>query len=351
MENKRVLLGMSGGVDSSVAAHLLKERGYEVVGVTMKLWSDSNEIDTPTKDARKVCEKLGIEFHEVDFKKEFKEKVIDNFIDEYFKGHTPNPCVYCNKNIKFDDLFKKADELNCKYVATGHYALIGHNEETGKYELRKAKNDKKDQTYVLYNLNQEKLSRIIFPIGEYEKDKIREIAQDIGLEVHNKPESQDICFIPDGDYEKFIKENSDRQIFKGSFVDGDGNVLGSHNGIINYTIGQRKGLGITFGKPTYVVGIDGNENTITLGDNEDLYTDSLIAKDVNFTIFDIKELKEDLRVEAKIRYSASPSKAIVTKIDDNRVQVKFDIPQRAITKGQSVVFYKGEVLLGGGIIE
>lgn len=351
MENKRVLLGMSGGVDSSMAAHLLKERGYEVVGVTMKLWSDSNEIDTPTKDARKVCEKLGIEFHEVDFKKEFKEKVIDNFIDEYFKGHTPNPCVYCNKNIKFDDLFKKADELNCKYVATGHYALIGHNEETGKYELRKAKNDKKDQTYVLYNLNQEKLSRIIFPIGEYEKDKIREIAQDIGLEVHNKPESQDICFIPDGDYEKFIKENSDRQIFKGSFVDGDGNVLGSHNGIINYTIGQRKGLGITFGKPTYVVGIDGNENTITLGDNEDLYTDSLIAKDVNFTIFDIKELKEDLRVEAKIRYSASPSKAIVTKIDDNRVQVKFDIPQRAITKGQSVVFYKGEVLLGGGIIE
>lgn len=349
--NKRVLLGMSGGVDSSVAAYLLKEQGYEVVGATMKLWIPENIENNAIRDAKKIADQLGIEHHVIELEDKFKNTVVKNFIDSYYEGITPNPCVFCNKHIKFDLMFRVADELDCHYVATGHYSRIKLNEETGKYELLRAKTDKKDQSYMMYNLNQEKLSRILFPIGEYEKPEIRNIAKEIGLEVYNKPDSQDICFIPDGDYEKFLEKYSGRKDKEGKFVDKDGHVMGKHKGITNYTIGQRKGLGITFGKPTYVIDINGKNNTIVLGENRDLFKTTLNAKDVNFLDFEMSEIKEPIKVQAKIRYSSNLSDAIVKKIDDNRVEVEFEEPQRAITRGQSVVFYDGLKLVGGGIIE
>jgi len=340
---------MSGGVDSSVAAYLLKEEGYDVVGVNMKLWDRPDEKDVV--DAVAVCEKLDIPFYVIDLQEEFRGKVIENFVKEYEAGHTPNPCVFCNKNIKFGDLFDKADELGCDYIATGHYALIEYNDKMGRYDLKKASNSDKDQTYVMYNLSQEKLSRILFPIGRYRKDQIREIAEKIGLKVHNKPDSQDICFIPDNNYEKFLKENTDIRVNEGIFVDKDGNKLGNHRGIISYTIGQRKGLGITFGKPTYVIDINGKNNTIVLGDNADLFKNELVAKEANFIPFPIDDLKETRVFDAKVRYSAKLSPARVTYLGENRIKVVFDQPQRAITRGQSVVFYDGDCLVGGGIIE
>ncbi|WAW14045.1 tRNA 2-thiouridine(34) synthase MnmA [Peptostreptococcus equinus] len=349
IENNRVLLGMSGGVDSSVAAYLLKKQGYDVVGVHMKLWDsgDNKHIN----DAKKVCDSLGIEFHVVDLQNEFKNKVIKNFVREYEMGRTPNPCVFCNKNIKFGDLFKKADELNCKYISTGHYALCLKNEETGRYEIHRADNDHKDQTYVLYNLTQDKLARTLFPIGHYDKPRIREIAKEIGLEVHNKPDSQDICFIPDQDYERFLREKTNIKSDKGHFVDSEGNDLGEHKGIISYTIGQRKGLGVTFGKPKYVIDINGKDNTIVLGDNEDLFKNELEASNVNFIPFSIDEVKDKIVYDAKIRYSAKPARVTITNLGDDKINVVFDEPQRAITKGQSIVFYDGDILVGGGIIE
>lgn len=349
---KRVLLGMSGGVDSSVAAYLLQKEGYEVVGATMALWDfkDGNN-DRSIEDARDVCKRLNIDHHVLDFKDDFKGQVVDNFIDEYFAGKTPNPCVFCNKTIKFGLLFDKAKDLGCDYVATGHYALVEFNETSGKYEIRKASSDSKDQTYVLYNLNQEKLAKTLFPIGRYDKNTIRQIAKEIGLEVHNKPDSQDICFIPDHDYEGFLKENSNKKIEAGNFVDKSGKILGKHKGIISYTIGQRKGLGITFGKPTYVVDINGQDKSIVLGDNDDLFKTSLTARDVNFVEWNQDEVDDSIDVYAKVRYAARPAKARVTYIGKGRVRVDFEEPQRAITSGQSVVFYSEDRLLGGGIIE
>lgn len=348
---KRVLLGMSGGVDSSVAAYLLQKEGYEVVGATMALWDfkDGNN-DRSIEDARDVCKRLNIDHHVLDFKDDFKGQVVDNFIDEYFAGKTPNPCVFCNKTIKFGLLFDKAKDLGCDYVATGHYALVEFNETSGKYEIRKASSDSKDQTYVLYNLNQEKLAKTLFPIGRYDKNTIRQIAKEIGLEVHNKPDSQDICFIPDHDYEGFLKENSNKKIEVGNFVDKSGKILGKHKGIISYTIGQRKGLGITFGKPTYVVDINGQDKSIVLGDNDDLFKTSLTARDVNFVEWTQEEVSGPICVYAKVRYAAKPTKAEVTYIGQGLVRVDFEEPQRAITSGQSVVFYSEDRLLGGGII-
>lgn len=351
MKNNRVLLGMSGGVDSTVAAYLLKEKGYEVVGATMKLWVPENIKNTAIEDAKKMADKLGVEHHVIELEDEFRNTVVKHFIDGYYEGTTPNPCVFCNKHIKFDLMFDVADKLGCQYVATGHYSRIVKNEETGKYELIKAVTEKKDQSYMMYNLNQEKLSRILFPIGEYDKSEIRKIAEKAGLEVYNKPDSQDICFIPDGDYEKFIEKYSGRKDKQGKFVDSQGNEIGKHQGITRYTIGQRKGLGITFGKPMYVIDINGRDNTVTLGENSDLFKNELIAKDVNFLEFSLEELNNPLEVQSKIRYSSNLSYAVVTKIDNNRVKVVFKDPQRAITKGQSVVFYDGNKLIGGGVIE
>ena len=295
--SKRVMIGMSGGVDSSVAAYLLKKQGYEVIGVTMKLWQDDEEYDLiendggccsleAVEDARAVADKLGIPFYVLNFKEVFKEKVIDYFIDEYLQGRTPNPCIACNKHIKFDDLYRRAMALGCDYVATGHYAKIEKDEETGRYLLTKSVTDKKDQTYALYNLTQEQLEHTLLPIGDYEKERVREIAKEMGMDVHNKPDSQEICFVKDNDYANYVKRHSNKRIKEGNFVDTKGNVLGKHKGIIYYTIGQRKGLGIAFGKPMFVLDINPKTNEVILGSNDDLFNRELIAKDVNLITID-----------------------------------------------------------------
>ena len=302
--SKRVMIGMSGGVDSSVAAYLLKKQGYEVIGVTMKLWQDDEEYDLiendggccsleAVEDARAVADKLGIPFYVLNFKEVFKEKVIDYFIDEYLQGRTPNPCIACNKHIKFE--------------------------------------------------------HTLLPIGGYEKERVREIAKEMGMDVHNKPDSQEICFVKDNDYANYVKRHSNKRIKEGNFVDTKGNVLGKHKGIIYYTIGQRKGLGIAFGKPMFVLDINPKTNEVILGSNDDLFNRELIAKDVNLITID--KIREPIRVEAKIRYSAKPSPATVYNNGDDSIKIVFDEPLRAITKGQSVVMYQGDKVVGGGIID
>lgn len=353
---KKVLVGMSGGVDSSVAAYLLKEQGYEVIGVTMQIWQDDEEFIekeggccslSAVADARRVANKIGIPFYVMNFKDAFKRNVIDYFVDEYMEGRTPNPCIACNKFIKFSSFLDKAMAMGIDYVATGHYAIIEkHND---RYIIKKSEDDKKDQTYALYNLTQFQLERTLMPCGQYKKSKIREIAKEIGLRVHNKKDSEEICFIPDNDHGRYIKNRFPNKVREGNFVDKQGSILGTHKGIVYYTIGQRKGLGIAFGKPMYVVDINPFRNEVVLGDLEDLLNTELIAKDTNYIPFDT--LKEPMEVEAKIRYSQTPSKAIITPIEDGRVRVNFHEKQRAITKGQSVVFYKDDLLIGGGIIE
>ncbi|MBU5298958.1 tRNA 2-thiouridine(34) synthase MnmA [Clostridium sporogenes] len=353
---KKVLVGMSGGVDSSVAAYLLKEQGYEVIGVTMQIWQDDEEFIekeggccslSAVADARRVANKIGIPFYVMNFKDAFKRNVIDYFVDEYMEGRTPNPCIACNKFIKFSSFLDKAMDMGIDYVATGHYAII--EKQKDRYIIRKSEDDKKDQTYALYNLTQFQLERTLMPCGQYKKSQIREIAKDIGLRVHNKKDSEEICFIPDNDHGRYIKNRFPNKVREGNFVDKQGNILGKHKGIVYYTIGQRKGLGIAFGKPMYVVDINPFKNEVVLGSIEDLLNTELVAKDINYIPFDT--LKEPMEVEAKIRYSQIPSKAIITPIDDGRVRVNFHEKQRAITKGQSVVFYKDDLLIGGGIIE
>lgn len=357
---KRVMIGMSGGVDSSVAAYLLKQQGYEVIGVTMKLWQDDDdelvEVEggccslSAVEDARHVADNIGIPFYVLNFSDVFKEKVINPFIDEYLNGRTPNPCIACNKHIKFEDFYNKARQLGCDYVATGHYAKIEQDEETGRFLLKKSITDKKDQTYALYNLTQDQLEHTLLPIGEYEKDKVREIAKEMGMDVHNKPDSQEICFVKDNDYAGYVKKHSKKRIEDGYFVDTKGNVLGKHKGIVHYTIGQRKGLGIAFGKPMFVADIDPKKNTVVLGDNEDIFKTTLIAKDVNFISIDEIKENEPIRVKAKHRYKANPADATVYKHEDG-IKLVFDEPQRAITKGQSIVMYDEDRVVGGGIID
>lgn len=347
--NKRVLLGMSGGVDSSVAAYLLKKRGYEVIGLTMMVIPEDVDHEMCTKnivkDAKEVAEKLDIEHHIVDFRQVFKTKIIDYFIDEYMKGRTPNPCVACNKKIKFDEFFKKADELNCKYVATGHYAKIVEKDK--EYFLYRPEDSKKDQTYFLYGIAKEQLPRILMPLYDITKEEVRTIAEEIGLDIHNKPDSEEICFIPNDDHGSFI-ESRVKNIQRGNFVDKDGNVLGQHRGLIHYTIGQRKGLGIALGRRVFVKDIIKESNTIVLGDEEDIFKKSLYAEDVNF--LNIEKLDKPMRVCAKIRYAMKESPATISSYK-NGVKVEFDKEQRAITKGQSVVFYDDGLVVGGGVIK
>ncbi len=353
---KKVVLGMSGGVDSSVAAYLLKQQGYDVIGVTMQVWQEDEEYEakeggccslSAVEDARRVAYKLDIPFYVINFKDIFKKNVIDYFIDEYMEGRTPNPCIACNKFIKFDALLKKAMELGAEYVATGHYATI--EKQGDRYLLKRSEDDKKDQTYALYNFTQFQLEHTLMPCGEYHKDRIREIAKEIGLLVHSKKDSEEICFIPDNDHGAYIKKQAPDKVKEGNFVDKKGNILGKHKGIVYYTIGQRKGLGIAFGRPMFVTDINPLRNEVVLGSEEDIFKTELIAKDMNFIPFD--NLQGTMEVQAKVRYSGKPSKAWITALDNERVKVKFEDKQRAITKGQSVVFYNEDLLIGGGVIE
>ncbi len=352
---KKVVIGMSGGVDSSVAAYLLKEEGYDVIGVTMQIWQEDKEYEedngsccglSAVNDARKVANLLDIPFYVLNFKEEFKEKVINYFIAEYEKGRTPNPCIACNRYVKWESLLEKSLQLGADYIATGHYANI-EKLENGRIAFRKAKTDKKDQTYALYNLSQFQLEHTLMPVGEYTKPEIRAIAEKIGLCVANKPESQEICFVPDNDYRKFIEEHTNTKIKKGKFVDLEGNVLGEHKGIVYYTIGQRKGLGISFGKPMFVVEIDKENNIIVLGDNKDLFSYELTATDINY--MGVEKFDENKTITAKIRYSHTPAKCKVKTIGD-KVVCTFEEEQRAITRGQSIVFYDDDIVLGGGTI-
>lgn len=346
--NKRVLLGMSGGVDSSVSALLLQKQGYEVIGLTMKLWGEE-EIDSSILDAKKVCEKLGIEYHVKDLRNEFKKYVVESFVCTYMCGKTPNPCVECNKFIKFNEFYKLAKEYNCDYIATGHYAKIEYSEKYKQYVLVKAKAKAKDQTYFLYGINKDILPNILFPIADFEeKDEIRELAQEAGLEVAKKKDSQEICFIQDNNYIEFLKKHAKAETPKtGNIVLQNGEVLGKHTGLLNYTVGQRKGIGISYKEPLYVIKLDTENNEVVVGPEKELYSKTLIANELNF-LLNI-DLEKEIDVEAKVRYRSKPARAVL-KVENGRAKVTFDEPQRAITPGQSVVFYLADIVLGGGKI-
>ncbi len=353
--NNKLMLAMSGGVDSSAALVLLKDR-YEVIGGTMSLFGEDETCGKcsakDVEDARSVAAKCGIPHHVITLQEQFRRHVIDDFVQTYLGGGTPNPCIQCNKHIKFGALLDEAVRLGCDYFATGHYARVEFDDKSGRYLLKKAlcggEINPKDQSYVLYNLTQEQLKRIVLPLGTLNKDQVRSVALQNDLVNADKPDSQDICFVPDGDYAGFI-ERYGAYSPEGAFVDAAGNVLGRHRGIIHYTIGQRKGLGLSFGKPMFVVGKSAENNTVTLGGQELLLSSELTARDVN--LISVETLTSPLRCTAKTRYTGAEIPCEVTPLGDGRVRVLFDSPQRAAAKGQSVVFYDGDVVIGGGIIE
>ena len=356
MNKKKIIVAMSGGVDSSVAALLLKNEGYDVVGMTLRLWTEdsSNSHGTNNRccsvedveDARRVCQMIGIPHYFVNFEKEFQEHVVDYFISEYDTGRTPHPCLACNDKIKFDFLLRRALFLDADYIATGHYARLV--ESDNGFHLLKGIDNSKDQSYVLYTLTQQELSRLKFPVGEYNKEDIRKFAEEAGLLVAGKPDSQEICFIPSGNYRDFVKERVKPK--KGNFVDPNGNVLGEHPGIQFFTVGQRRKLGINpnDGEPRYVVKINSNTNEVVLGADEDLMETEFTANKLSFT--SEVEMGSEIKVKARIRYKANEEPAVVV-IKDGYADIKFLEPQRAITPGQPVVFYRDEEMIGGGIIE
>jgi len=361
MLKEKVLVAMSGGVDSSVAAALLKEQGYDVVGVTMQIWErdEGRGIRDEGKDARNCCSIsatddakrvaaiLGIPHYTLNFRKIFKDCVIKDFISEYQHGRTPNPCIRCNEHIKFGALLKKADELGADYIATGHYARV--EMRGGRWEMRKGKDKIKDQSYVLYMLDQKTLSRVFFPLGGLTKIEVRKLAREFGLPVADKEESQEICFVQNDDYKSYLKGVLKNKIKPGPIVDLKGKVVGKHRGIEFYTIGQRRGLGISHPTPLYVVSIDPKKNAVVVGEKRDVMGRELIAKDLHFVSGSTPSGK--LELKAKIRYNAPQASAAVKAIGRGRVKVKFKKPQHAVTPGQSVVFYKGDAVVGGGIIE
>ena len=344
---KSVIIGMSGGVDSTVGAYLLKQQGYKVTGVTLKMLREQNGFAQIEADAKKAADMLGIEHITLDFTKSFEDIVVADFINEYKAGRTPNPCIVCNRFLKFEKLLEAADKLGADYIATGHYAKIDFNAETGRYFVRKSVYDRKDQSYVLYRLTQEQLKRTVMPLFKYSKDEIRAIAEKIGLEAANKPDSQDICFIPDGDYIGFLKSRSCTSP-QGDFVDAGGNKIGTHLGIMHYTIGQRKGLGMTFGKPMFVSRINAENNTVELCEAGGQYKNTVFAENVNFQPFERLDVPQTFM--CKLRYSAKPQEALVTPIGEGRVKIEFEDCKSAAAPGQAAVFYSGDMLVGGGII-
>ena len=354
---KKVVVGMSGGVDSSVAAYLLKEQGYDVIGVTMQIWQDEERVVeeenggccglSAVDDARRVAAALDIPYYVMNFKKEFKENVIDYFIDEYLHGRTPNPCIACNRYVKWESLLKRSMDIGADYIATGHYARI-EQLPNGRYSLKRSATLAKDQTYALYNLTQEQLARTLMPVGEYSKDEVREMAEKINLRVANKPDSQDICFVPDGNYAGFIEKTLDTELPTGNFVTVDGKILGRHKGITHYTVGQRKGLGLALGYPAFVIEIRPETNEVVIGTNEDSMSNFVRANKLNF--MSIPDLHEPMRVFAKIRYNHKGAWCTIEKTGEDEALCTFEEAQRAITPGQAVVFYDGDYVLGGGTI-
>lgn len=347
-KNNRVLIGMSGGVDSSVAATLLKQNGYDVVGITLELFAGSCCNLSTNLDAKKVCERIGIDHITYDLKDEFKKHVIDDFICEYANQRTPNPCIECNKYMKFGLMYEKAKELGCYYIATGHYAKTEYSSEYGRWVLKKSNAGRKDQSYVLWNMPKNLVKHVLFPLADFEsKEQIREIARNNELKVASKPDSEDICFVPDGDYKKFLENNSDLKPIKGNIVNSKGEVLGKHEGLYRYTIGQRRGLGIANKVPLFVIGFNKERNEVIVGEENELYTKEILVKECNLILID--EIKNEMRVTVKTRYSAKEAPAVI-KEEGECIRVVFDEPQRAVTPGQSAVFYLGDFVVGGGKI-
>ena len=342
---KKVLVGMSGGVDSSVCALLLKNKGYDVYGATMELWNPNNQ--DISKDAKEVCNKLNIPHYLIDFKNLFNKCVIRNFIEEYANSRTPNPCIECNKHLKFGEMYNKAKELGMDYIATGHYAKIEYSDKYKRYVLKKADNLDKDQSYVLYSIPKDILEYIIFPLGTYKtKDEIRKIARDNNLGVASKSDSQDICFIPDGDYKKFLEENSNIKENIGNIIFNK-KIIGKHNGLYKYTIGQRKGLGISHEEPLYVTGFNKNKNELIVGEEKDLYVKEFKVKNYNLLLID--SIDKPIKVNVKTRYKSKEYPATIS-MDNDLIKVVYEKPEKGITPGQSAVFYIDDIVLGGGII-
>ncbi len=348
---------MSGGVDSSVAAYIVKSMGFDCMGATMKLFANEDIGVSKEKsccslndveDARSVAYRLGMPYNVFNFSDKFKENVIDRFIRAYETGYTPNPCIDCNRYLKFDKLFSRAKELEFDYVVTGHYARIEKDENSGRFLLKKAVDTNKDQSYVLYNLTQEQLAHVMFPLGDKTKSQVREIAEEQGFLNARKKESQDICFVPDGDYASFIEKTTGKTYPCGKFIDTKGNVLGEHKGIIRYTIGQRKGLGLALPAPMYVKEKDMENNTVILSYEDEIFSSSLKASDINWIAFDKPE--KEFRCTVKTRYRSKEAAACVYP-DGDKVRIVFDEPQRAVTKGQAAVLYDGDTVIGGGTIE